>query len=319
MRVKESVYIITKPLQYINSTNIKNNSNKTCVLVNSFSNSKKLFDGINKYSNFWKEIILVESRKESLMFVLKNKSRFDKIYIDSDMGILIRMFLIILYPLEVIVYEEGVGNYRSKLRGSQQGAKKILSFFDRCTGKDYLGGSYRTSKIYLYHPHAFFKLVDNRPNKKIETFRKDFSSHLLSLEEIVNLFSRKIISLVKGKDVLLYLMTGNPLDPTARKIDESYKSFLEEYKELYKILKPHPEVKGDIGIENEFDFTIENEVPAELLIASILKEANSLLILHHGDTTLLNLKNLNKIKEINISNDSAVVKRFKEIENAVKK
>lgn len=307
--MKKSAYIITKPLQYINATNISDTSDKVCLLVDSFSNSKKLLQSIKNYSNHWVDFYWFGNRNNAFFYLLKNKNKFDKIFTDSDNGIITRLFLFLLYPIKISVYEEGFGNYRNELRQKHKNYKKVLNYIDSLMGKNYLGGSNRTGAIYLYHPNAFLKLVDAKPQQKLLKFNLDFYTHLLSLKEIIGLFSYDFKSNIKGKNVIIYL--------SARKIDNSYKNYLEKSPGFYKVLKPHPEFKNVLGIEKEFDVVVANEVPAELLITNILKEATSLLIIHHGDTTVLNLMSVTKLKEINISENIMVKERFEEIKKAI--
>lgn len=311
MKEKESIYIITKPLQYINATNILNNSKKTCLLVNYFDNSKKFFEDINKKSTYWSKSVWCKDRYEAFFYVLKNKNKFDTLYIDTDMGTLNRFFLTLLYPLKIIIYEEGFGNYRAQIREKKTGYKKVLNLLDSLTGPNYLGGFKNTKEIYLHHPNAFFKLVDKEPNKKILNFNTSFEEHLSSLKEVSYSLPSKVEESIKNKNVLLYL--------TARNLDQNFKEVLKKYKDYYKILKPHPQLVGDTGFQDFFDCTIEHQVLAELLINNLLQQSVKVTVLHHGDTTLLNLKENKNLVYVNISKNAKQINMFKKIEEVIKK
>lgn len=307
--MKQSAYIITKPLQYINATNIYNESKKELLLVDSFANSKNFIEEVKLKSNFWSGHKFFSNRNQAFVYILKNRRKIDKIYTDSDNGLITRLFLILFFPIQVIVYEEGFGNYRKEIKRENSRIKFIYDFVDFFLGKSYLGGAYRTSKLYLYHKNAFLNLVDSNPKKEIVNFEKKFTEHLLSLKELSNVFTLNKLKIYKGKKVLIYL--------TARKVDDCYKTHLNSYKEYIKILKPHPEFQNKIGIEEDFDICLNNEISAELIIINLLSSVSDLVILHHGDTTILNLIGVEKIKQINVTNNVEVLERFNSIKNQI--
>lgn len=309
--MKLSVYIITKPLQYINATNIPNDSKKICLLIDSFAKSKELLERAKKLSDFWDDLYWFKDRKKAYLYILSNRRKIEKIYTDSDMGGVSRFYLTLVYPIKIILYEEGFGNYRSEIRVKHNNYKRIFNYFDQLTGGNYLGGFYRTKEIFLYHPHAFYKLVDSNPQKKITQFKNKFYDHLITLREMMNLLPVNLSSEINQKKVIVYL--------TARKIEGNIFTVIDSYQDYYMILKPHPEFKFDTGIDKYFNKVIDNEIPAELLIVNLLNsDIRELLVLHHGDTTLLNLDNINKFKELNISNNKKVVDSFNKIREVIK-
>lgn len=309
--IKKSIYIVTKPLQYINASNIEDDSIKTCLIVDEFSKSEKFIDKVKEYSNYWSEVLFFKKRKEALFYVLSNKKKYNKLYIDSDSGVTIRLLLILLLPLEINVYEEGFGNYRRELRGRQTFFDKIIYPIDRLMGKTYLGGFYGTKHIFLYHKLSFLNLVDKNPRQTIKLFRRSFFEHLLTLKEITFAFPNDLLDLVDGCDVVIYL--------TARKIDYAYRSKLKKLKGYKKILKPHPEFKVETNIEGDFDYVCESFLTAELLIAKVVENAKKIVILHHGDTTLLNLLGECNFVEVNVSKESKSVKTYNEIKYSILK
>lgn len=307
--MKKSAYIITKPLQYINASNIEDDSDKVCMIIDNFSNSKQFVEKIKEYSKHWEEIQFFENRKKCLNYILKNKKMFDKLYMDTDMGLSTRLRLIRLYSVEINVYEEGFGNYRGKIRDNKRIKDCLIGLIDRFLGRNYLGGFCRTKHIFLYHKNAFLKLVDENPKQKIKGFKRNFFNHLMSLKEITYAFPNELKSEDIGEKVLVFL--------TARKIDDDYKNELVKYENFYKILKPHPELSNRTKIEADFDYIVEAFVSAELLIAELLESEKQIIILHHGDTTILNLPTVYDFKEINISKNIEVVKRFEKIQREI--
>ncbi len=307
--MKESVYIITKPLQYINATNILDSSKKTCLLVDHFDKSIFFYNNINKISTYWSKTVWCKSRYAAFLYVLKQKKRYDTLYIDTDMGMSNRFFLLLLSPIKIIIYEEGFGNYRREIRKKEKGLKSIFNFIDSFTGKNYIGGFKNTNEIYLHHPNAFYKLVDEKPNKKILQFKNNFEDHLSSLKEVQYSLPAKI-SINIAKKVLIYL--------TARDLDHNFKDVISRYDDCFKILKPHPQLTGKTGIQDLFDYTVEHRVLAEVLINSLMDKVEKLIVLHHGDTTLLNLKNNDKIQFLNISKNNKQIEMFEKIKTAIK-
>jgi hypothetical protein len=98
MNEKRSLYIVTKPLQYINAHNIKDEQKKDLVIIPYFNNAQWFIDNIVPESERWNNIYKANSRNQILFkILLKNKINIIKIYIDSDFGIFMNILFFIFY------------------------------------------------------------------------------------------------------------------------------------------------------------------------------------------------------------------------------
>jgi hypothetical protein len=305
--MKKSAYIITKPLQYINATNIPDDSIKDCLLINNFQNTEGFSENIKKYSSRWNKVIVFKNRFVALLFILFKRNKYEKLFIDSDFGTLNRIILLFLYSISVYVYEEGFGNYRKTIRTRKTLRDRLLGKIDNFLGSKHIGSFYLTKGIYLYNHNAFLNLVSPINRKQLLQFKSNFQQHLTSLPEISILFPTHILKKIKEKDVLLYL--------TSWEVNQKYLEIIQNYPKHIKILKPHPHIKNKTGIERYFDITITNSLPAEILIAEIANNSNSLLIIHQGSSALLYIKNSEKIKEINIDSNTKYIQILEEIKS----
>lgn len=290
---KKSCYIVTKPIQYINATNIEDDNIKDCYITNTFSDAKKFADEMNKLSNHWERIHFAISKQNALKVILRHKSEYSKLYLDSDVGIILRIFLVLLYPVKIYVYEEGLASYTPEIR-----EKKINSFkffIDRFFGKNWSGGSFRTEGIYLYHPKAFQSLVETNKKIQILPFKQPLMNHLNSLSDIKIFYSQDEFDFLKGKNILLYLTswTLNPL----------YQEIYYKYPEFIKIIKFHPHIKKESASNNllHFDFYPDSTIPAEILISTFIEIAGKIVIIHEGTAAMLNFIGEKKIIEYNIA------------------
>ncbi len=294
--MKKSAYIITKPLQYINATNIPDDSVKDCLLINYFANVDEFHQNVKQFSRNWNQILKFKNRYLALIYVLFRKRKYSKLFVDTDFAIVNRLILYTLYPVKIYVYEEGFGNYRKTIRLNNTIRQKTINFFDSYLGYNHLGGFNRTKGIYLYHPDIFLKLVSPNTKKQVLPFKTGFQQHLTILPEISTLFPTQILQKIKGKDVLIYL--------TSWEINSKYIEIMQKYPDHIKILKPHPHIKNKTGIEKYFDITITNSLPAEILIAEIANNSNTLIIVHQTSSAMLYFQNIPNFKEYNLSNNN---------------
>jgi hypothetical protein len=306
---KKSAYLITKPLQYINATNIPDDLDKDCFLVDYFSDSNIFFKNIQKYSTNWCQILHFKNKYSALFYILNRKKSYEKIFLDSDFGLLYRIILLLYWNVKIYVYEEGFGTYRKKIRESKTLKDKVLLKIDTLLGQNYIGGYRRTKGIFLYHPEAFSKLVAPSSKKELLNFKTKFHEHLETLHEVSILFPEDLRKRTKGKDVLLFL--------TSWKIESGYRDILKKYNNHLKILKPHPHIKNNIGIEEDFDITVRNSLPAEILIAELGAYSRSLIVIHQNSSALMYITNIETIKEINISDEK--LSTYNEIIKTIRK
>lgn len=296
---KKSCYIVTKPIQYVNATNIEDNNDKVCYITNTFSNAGKFALDMENRSKYWDKIFFVESKHKVLFNILRHKSEYSSIYLDSDMGILLRFLLVLLYPVDIYVYEEGLASYASALRQPEGKGINFYKFFiDFFFGKNWSGGSFRTKGIYLYHPEVFKSIVNTNKKKQILSFKQPLINHVNSLDDIKIYYSTEKIDSWRGKNILLYL--------TSWTINPEYEDIYNLYPDYIKVIKLHPHIdKNSISTNlHQFDYYPDSTMPAEILISLFIEIADTLVIIHEGSAAMLNFVSDKKIIEYNIASTS---------------
>ncbi|GAB6278098.1 MAG: hypothetical protein STSR0006_00930 [Lentimicrobium sp.] len=292
--MKKSAYIITKPLQYINATNIPDNSDKDCLLIKGFYDFDNFLLSVKQYSTHWSNIIVFETRIKALLYILFNKNKYSNIYLHSDSNLSTRL-LLLLFQLNVFVYEEGVGNYEyvPKVPNCNYFKRIIKQLEFKFLGPNFFGSFIKTEGIYLYYPEVFKILRSDFSEKKIKKFKSNFSDHINSLQEIKNLFPKDLRNRLSGQNVIIYILSWD--------YDLKYKTIIKTYPGYIRILKPHPHTNVIKDIKDDFDIIISNSVPAELLISELISITKSIVIIHHGSSTLLNIVDY-KIFDYNLQN-----------------
>jgi hypothetical protein len=292
MKIRLSAFIVTKPFQYINATNISDSNFRDLYLISSFNNFEKFYQAVKNKSNFWNKIYIFNSKEISILKLLLKQRRYEKLYLDSDFGLLLRFLLFFFINVKIFVYEEGIASYTYNLRGDITLKSKFRTFLDKLLlGYTWSGSSYKTSGIYLYQKAVFLKLLNYKiRNKTILPFNKSYIAHLSNISEIDFLYENINFNLYSGKDVLLYLTAGD--------INNEIYTTLALYPNFYKILKLHPFQKNT-DYKN-FDESIDNSLPAELLISKLKSYANTLIVIHESSAAILNIINDIELIEINI-------------------
>ncbi len=307
--MNKSAYIITTPLQYINATNIPDQSPKECFLIKGFKNSETFYNEIKKANVFWERIHYFQNKSEALGYIINNKKSYQKLFLDSDFGIRITFSFFQLRSLIIYTYEEGYGSYRPIRK--KDNFKDIIGRFvySQLGCKNWIGGNRFTKGIYLYYPNVFRSLIEKN-KKELFSFNLPFSVHLNRLPEL-SFFSEQIKpELFSGKRVLVYL--------TSWTINPKISAVLNEYPDYLKILKPHPHLKSKDVEGYKFDIVYDNSIPAEILIPKILHVAKKIVIVHENSSALIYL-NSDQITAINISNSTignhqynTIMKQFKQ-------
>ncbi|WP_320113084.1 hypothetical protein [Draconibacterium orientale] len=294
---KKSAYIITKPLQYINATNIPDKFFKDCFLVDSFSNSASLFKKIQKYSNHWDNIYIRKNRYLAITSILINKRKYKNLYTDTDFGIFNRLLLLSLYPINIFVYEEGIGSYKKEIREKNSIFQKALISLDSLLGKNYFAGFKRSKGIYLYQPYVYKEIVCPNTDKQVLKFDKDFFKHISNFREIPKIFPfpENLSQIIVGKKVIVYL--------TSWEIDYKFLEIFSNYPDFIKILKPHPHLKKPTGIEKHFDFLVKNSIPAEIFLTRIVKLSCSTILIHQGSSFVIYLDGIEKLRVYNLADE----------------
>ena len=203
------------------------------------------------------------------------------------------MFLVLLYPIKIYVYEEGLASYIPEIREKGNNSFKFL--IDRFLGKNWSGGSFRTKGVYLYHPNAFKKLVGTKKRTQILSFKRPLMDHLNSLSDIKTFYSQDKFDFLRGKNIFLYL--------TSWTLNPQYKGIYYKYPEFIKIIKFHPHIRKKSVSKDllHFDFYPDSTIPAEILISTFIQIAEKIVIVHEGTAAMLNFLGEKKIIEYNIA------------------
>ena len=175
---KYDVFIVTKPLQYLNATNISTLNKKNCLLVNNFKDANLIYKKISELSNYWSSVFYFEKSADAYLWVIKNKGMVENLYIDSDYGVQKHFYLVRLYKhINIFVYEEGIGNYKGNLNNNSFIGNLKKTFNSLLGNKDFLGGSKYVKGIFLYDCHKH-RIVYPNSNKKLFHFDKSFLNHI---------------------------------------------------------------------------------------------------------------------------------------------
>lgn len=276
--MKKSAFIVTKPLQYINATNIVDDNLKDCLLTDTFYNVDKFKNIILDNSKHWDQVCIFNNKYAALKYIIKNRKDYQKLYIDADHGIILSFYFLFLSSIEIFTYEEGYGSYEI-IRKNNTLVDKVKILIDKFLKlENWSGGNPQTKGMYLYQPSKFEKIIGNQHNKQLFNFGNPFIKHIESLKEISLLYETINFGIFDGKNVLLYL--------TNWEINREIENDVSRTDSDLKAIKPHPHIKGLDSTFISYDFIAESYIPAEILIQQILNRCNSLTIFHEGSFAL---------------------------------
>jgi len=303
---KKSAYIITKPLQYINATNIPDTNKKDCFLIDCFLGFTQFKDSIEQNSNYWKEIQAYKTSLNALYYIFLHKNRYNKIFIDSDYGIYKTFIFLFLSPLKIYTYEEGYGSYRI-LKEAIRFGDKVYRFFG---GNSWIGSNPFTVGIFLYYPDIFKKYITGN-KKEVYKFKRSLYDNLKLLPEINSLLKDLDLNIYANKDVLIYLSSWN--------LNEKIYECLDDYPNYIKILKPHPHlVQLDNPLVSKFDFIVDNIIPSEIILTKLIDICKDIVVVHENSSSVLYIGNMN-YTDINISikktKNDVISNLFEDIKN----
>lgn len=274
----KSAYIISKPLQYINASNIEDENEKDCILVNYFYDAQGFKKRVEEVSEYWSDVYLVDSTYSAVNLLLKNKNKYNKLFIDSDYGILLYFLLYCLKGITIFTYEEGYASY-SYIRKPDSILSKFKILVSKMLGiKNWVGGHPLTKGMYLYNKKKF---EDNiKTSKEVLSFRKPFFDHVFELKELnLNTFERSYI----GESVLLYLPNYF--------FNDKIRYYLEHYKGFYTMVKPHPYMETEkIDGLQLFEKITQTNTAAEVLLVQLARECRRLIIIHEGSFAIEYIK-----------------------------
>lgn len=284
-----SVVYVTRPIQYLNATNIPNLGNQCILLLeNSFSGYEKV-RAIAEQDSRWVQIVRVNSFKDVMRWLFLHQFSISKLYTFTDNGLSWQIIYDLLFGVEICLYEEGAATYMPR---ELSGLKKILysiANFGRIANRVYLGYNKNIHKIYVYDTILHKKSIGC--SKEVVTFEKPFFE--LAKSRALASFYYPDCTKFYAKKVLLYI--------TSWDYNEEILPVLSQYESYYKVLKPHPHFEGYDEIVHIFDEVIDSTCIAEFLISDMLVQCQELIIIHQCSTCILHLDNFQNVKIINFA------------------
>lgn len=292
---RNSIFFVTKPLQYFNATNIEDSNYKICIIIDYFFNALEIYHKVKETSKYWDLVLFFQDRKNAFDWINLNKKGIENIYIDSDYGLKNYYYLHKLRSCNIYVYEEGLGNYKGTLRNKgliNYIIKKLYSFLGF---QDFIGGSKYTKGIYLYDIERHQE-VYKKCNKIRKEFISSFDEHLKNFQDSSILMcnnSSEYIKSLSGKKILIYLTSWN-IYPEIDKI-------LVQYDDYYKILKPHPIIREiPSKYEQYFNKILNGNIFIELFINKCIDFSPNIIVIHHNSSVGMYFKNKKNIEFINL-------------------
>lgn len=290
-----NVFIVSKPLQYFNATNISTNGRRFLLIVDDFFNAKKVYLDLKERSICWDKIYLFDVWSDAYNWILKNKLDIDNLYIDSDHGWTKYNYLKQFDGINIYVYEEGIGNYRMNLNENNILGKFKKYIYENILGNQvYLGGSKYIKGIYLYDKERFNKNIHNN-KKELLPFSTSFYNHLKKFNDREVFLSPSTINLIKNihnKKILIYL--------TSWHYDVKMNDIIANYEDYFKILKLHPHIKEIGTYSKEYDYIMEGDNLVELVIIELLEKSDKVILFHHGTSAIMYFNNETKLETIKI-------------------
>lgn len=303
-----NVFLVTRPIQYINVLNLPIKIYKDILLLTPNFNGWENILEIATNTPMWKNVVCIDSHKEIYRWIIHNRKSIKNFYTYSDNGISWHLLFSCLRKISFYVYEEGWASYSTY---SLSLFKKILYFLinlDSNSGK-YLGSSHFVKGIYVYDVKLHNALFPYNKRPLCE-FKYSLNQVVLNISAISQ-FLYNSNGIFYNKNVLIYITSWN-YNPKIDKI-------LSENKNYVTILKPHPYFQRTQEIDNKFDYVIDGKYIAELIIADLLNQTKYLLIVHECSTVMLHFNDVgNNVCEINLKSQLSNTKEYFKIRTAIK-
>lgn len=274
-------FIITKPLQLLIVLaiidQIHSSHKNDLLIVDLFHNARQISERLKKAGAKNCSIYFVENINDAYRKAIK--SRYKKLFIDSDVGLLKNLTLTrlkIFSPRTILsVYEEGIGTYRKDL---YSGVKKLV--VRMLGGGIFFGGNWTTRELYIYDTDGYTNPIRSKKIKIKKGIRSLLESRLYPLHEIFGAaeFQTKISNQPKTfKCVYIYLSSWH--------IDTETLDHLKE-KDSTVIIKPHPHIKDVSQLKVSRNFLLAPaEIPAEMLLSIVAASYHEIVVFHHGSST----------------------------------
>jgi hypothetical protein len=305
--MNKSAYLITKPIQYVNATNIPDKNKKDCYIVDNFIDSRNFYLKVKEFSNIWDNVYFINSRDEFYKLIVRSKYLYNKVYLDSDQGFKALIFSLLIQPINIYTYEEGYGSYLYLRNPKKIKDLAKIKIYKLIGCYNWFGGNFYTKAHYVYKP-LIHKILIPENAKPVLKLDSNIIEKSYALPEIYNQLNELKLDKFTNKNVILYL--------TSWELNEKVYEVIETYSNFITLIKPHPHISCDEKKISKFDYILNTNLPAELVIDKLQTFCTKLIIVHENSSALLYFTHA-KFNVINISESSAQL-RFNEVSNKFK-
>lgn len=294
-----NVFLVTRPIQYINVLNLPFKIRHAILLL---QNSFSTFDTIHKIAKedkeCWSDIVVLDTNNSIFKWLFNHRHSIDAFTTYSDLGVRwYVLFNIMRRDIKISVYEEGLATYAS--HGLTAWKKIMYSVLNRCPMPIlYLGAHRKVANIYVYDVPLHNTLIPSAL-RKVRSFRYPLTD-LLNKEDLHSMvYSHQ--GLYRDKNVCLYLTNWT--------ISEKALDALPKETDWVKLIKPHPKLALDDKNLTNFDGVIGAEFVAEVVISNLLCVVKHLMVIHEGSTSMLHFIPNEKLIEICVPSDTSLAYR----------
>lgn len=275
-------FIITKPLQLLVIFSLfdqlPKQIRKEILIIDLFADARGVCQRLSAIMPEDCTAFFLENEKSA--FAQAAQKRYVKIFMDSDVGFVRNLSLMILKlqsPKTILaVYEEGLGTYRNDL---YQGLKKSVLSLLGCGV--YFGGNWLVRELYLYRPEECANLMHSEKikiHKKIQTLLQEDWNKFEFIFDTAGFFDQIERQVNDQSNCTIYISNWH--------LDRTIVSILRSTVGLV-IVKPHPHIKNLEEIKfYESLILAKATVPAEMLIIWASSHFESVSVVHHGSSVV---------------------------------
>lgn len=279
---KSVVFIVTKPLQLIIAEMLREQcgySNAQLIVLEGFSNARRISELILD-SGRWRQVNCVADIKAAHKKVISIR-HIDVLFVHADVGLRHHLLALRLKRknrnIEIAVYEEGTGSYRSSVINSRF-KQKVYAVVG--AGSRYAGN--RFSDLYYVFTPSQIPKKHEISSVSIRLIKENLASFVQANQ---GYFERcfeipKDLLELEGSCCCIYLSSWS--------IDQEFierKSDLAPESAIW-LLKLHPHIKDSIDPQG-FHYSVPSHIPAELLIPKMAAKFKKLIVFHHGSSAVL--------------------------------
>jgi hypothetical protein len=302
MKKKANIYICSKPLQYINLTNIDKSFNCLNILFieNNFINAESFYKIVVEYDKTWDKIFFINNGWIGLITHLI-QFKIEKIFYYLDCYLVPSILFNCLIFRELYIYDEGLGTY-THIMHEQTFFKKIINRYLGVPSKP--GFHRKVNGIYVYAPKFYLSINENYLiNRTINSFNLTFQENLKRYAKLFEVPIKREIEFIyniNNKKIGFYIASWN--------IDYDFLESInfDIYDNFY--IKTHPHNKK---INTKlYDFkkisVIHSSILVEVILQILLDNENEIDVFHYDSSSMIyfsqipnkfNIYNFNK--EIN--------------------